>query len=130
MYIFHFFLFNNTGAKNIFPDTSKLSNEYEHKHLFLPHKASDTYSTCSSQPHKRMQTHTFSHTQAYAYRHSHTVSLLAQRKGGREDEKEEAEVLKCDWVSVCAKHVWKYIQWGSWCMCDRLCMYWHLWFLL
>jgi len=65
-----------------------LSNDYNQKQ-FLTCKASDTYS-----------------------RHLHTGSLLTKRKGGWEDEKEEAEVLRVFGCLNVQKHVWKFINGG------------------
>ncbi len=58
---------------------------------------------------------------AYDRRHSHTVSLLANRKGGWEDEKEEAEVLSVFGCLYVQRHVWSPLMRVYVC-----CMYWLL----
>lgn len=77
---------------------------------FLTCKASDT----NSRRHAfstTTQTHTFTQNW-HVLADSHTVSLLAKRKGGWEDEKEEAEVLSVFGCLYVQKHVWKSINGG------------------
>lgn len=89
-----------------------LSNDYNQKQ-FLTCKASDTYSRRHVLP-----TTTRSRTLACAHRHLHTGSLLTKRKGGWEDEKEEAEVLGVFGCLNVQKHVWKSI---NGCLCAFGC---------
>lgn len=106
-------------AKNVFFFFKQnLSNDYNQKQL-LTCKASDTYNRRRELP---ITTH--SRTQAYARRHSHKSSLLTKRKGGWEDEKEEAEVLGVFGCLNVQRHVWKSIYGGLCafgCACTGIC---------